>query len=327
MPDSPAALFRRCEQALALRIVGQGDALHHLTLAALGAGGNAYIEGTPGIGKTQLARSLAQLLAGTDERAFRRIQCTPDLLPADFTGVSVYNAGSRQWEFRPGPLFAHVVLADEINRATPKTQSGLLEAMEEGRVTVDEHTHRLPQPFILLATENPIEFHGTYPLPEAQLDRFCVRIRFAPLRHASRVALLQLNPTPAWREGRQDDPLPPLFESPAEIFATRQAVQQVQVSADLQDYLARLGEALDQQGVALGLSPRGLLDLQLLARAEAAYQNRPYVLPDDIKAVFVAAVAHRIILESTHAASGVSAEQICERVLTAAPVPRSTVTR
>jgi MoxR-like ATPase len=246
----------------------------------------------PGVGKTMLARSLAISIGG----AYRRVQCTPDLLPGDVTGVSIFNQKSSDFEFRPGPAFANVLLADEVNRATPRTQSALLECMGEGQVTVDGLARVLPRPFLVIATQNPIEFEGTFPLPEAQLDRFLFRVRIGYPSEADERDLVA-------RIGLHH-PIASLdrIASPEELLRAQAAVPEVHVEASVLDYIVRIVRSTrTHPEIALGASPRGTLALHRASQAYAAVQGRSYVLPDDVKRLAPSTLAHRLVLKSeTH---------------------------
>jgi MoxR-like ATPase len=270
------------------------------------AEGHLLIEDAPGVGKTTLARSLAR---GID-CAFRRIQYTTDLLPSDILGVSVFNQQSGSFDFRRGPIFANVVLADELNRTTPKTQSALLEAMSEGRVSVDNHTHTLPRPFMVVATQNPVEHHGTYPLPESQLDRFLMRIRMGyPDKEAEREILRSHDHQPPI------DRLVPVLRA-ADVLDAQIRVTSVRVEEALRDYILAIAEATRQSElIHIGISPRGSLALQRAAQAAAYLDGRDYCIPDDVKRLVLPVLAHRLVISSKYSSPLRRSEQ-AEAVLT-----------
>jgi MoxR-like ATPase len=282
-----------------------------LALVCLFAGGHLLIEDVPGVGKTSMAKAIARSIAGT----WHRIQFTPDLLPSDVTGVSVWNRIANEFEFRPGGIFANIVLADEINRASPKTQSALLEAMEEQQVTVDVHTYRLASPFMVIATQNPIELEGTYPLPEAQLDRFLMRIEMGYPGRESEVAILDTQGSHASVES-----IIPVA-SGADIVKAAQAIETVHVSDPLKAYIVDLVTATrEHRDLALGVSPRGALALQRAARALAASLGRDYVVPDDVKRLAPAVLEHRMLLAPDAQLRGVGVEDVLRAVTAAVPV-------
>jgi MoxR-like ATPase len=256
-------------------------------LVALMAEGHVLIEDLPGVGKTTLARAVARSV----DLAFARVQCTADLLPADLVGVNVFNQREGRFEFRPGPIFANVVLVDEINRASPKTQSGLLECMQERSVTVDVHTHELARPFLVIATENPVEFEGTYPLPEAQVDRFMVRVSLGYPSARGEIALLAENEVRDRVDG-----LEPVADA-AELLAAQQAAARVHASDALRTYIVTLIQATrDDERVELGASPRAGLMLLRAAKARALLEGRAHALPDDVQALAQPVLAHRLLL-------------------------------
>jgi MoxR-like ATPase len=262
------------------------EVTEHLIVAVL-AGGHALIEDLPGVGKTTLARALARSL----DLEFARVQCTADLLPADVVGTNVFNQRENRFEFRPGPIFANVVLVDEINRASPKTQSGLLECMQERRVTVDVHTHELARPFLVLATQNPIEYEGTYPLPEAQVDRFMVRLSLGYPDAAGEAGMLALH-----ESGDRVGDLEPVADA-AELLAAQDAVARVRASEPLRRYIvALLGHTRADPRVELGASPRAGLLLLRAAKARALLAGRDHALPDDVQRMVAPVLAHRILL-------------------------------
>lgn len=292
-------------------IVGKRETVQ-LAVVGLLCQGHLLIEDVPGVGKTMLARSLARSLGCS----FSRIQFTPDMLPSDVTGVSIFNQVSREFEFRPGPVMAQVVLTDEINRATPKTQAALLEAMEERQVTVDGITHILPRPFIVLATQNPIEYEGTFPLPEAQLDRFLLRLRLGYPESSEEVRVLE----------RQQfrHPLVTLDQvvTVEELIEAQEAVKSVYVSDGIKQYIVEMTRRTRQHpDVYLGASLRGSLTLFKTSQARAALDGRDYVLPDDVKFLSGPALAHRIILSPAARLRDLSSEQVVEELVENIPVP------
>ncbi|HEX6034705.1 MAG TPA: MoxR family ATPase [Anaerolineales bacterium] len=292
-------------------IVGKYQAVELVVIGLL-CQGHVLIEDVPGVGKTMLARSLAKSLDCT----FNRIQFTPDMLPSDVTGVSIFNQEKRTFEFRPGPIMGQIILADEVNRATPKTQAALLEAMEERQVTVDGVTHGLPAPFMVLATQNPIEYEGTFPLPEAQLDRFLLRVRMG-----------YPNPTEEMRvlsEQQLRHPIQSLepIVKVEELLEAIDEIRQVYVSQAIQRYIIDLVGRTRQSGdVYLGASPRGSLALFRAGQARAALQGRDHVLPDDIKALAVPVLGHRIIVSPAARLRELSADRIVQEIVYTAPVP------
>ncbi|GIV90809.1 MAG: ATPase [Chloroflexus sp.] len=283
-----------------------------LVLVALLCRGHVLIEDVPGTGKTMLAKSIARSIGSS----FKRIQCTPDLLPSDVTGVSIFNQQTREFEFRPGPIMAQIVLADEINRATPKTQSALLEAMEERQITVDGVTYPLPQPFVVLATQNPIEYEGTFPLPEAQLDRFLLRVHLGYADRLDEIAILKRQ-----REGHPLETLSKVVEID-ELLALQAAIKQVHVDDLIVEYIVALTTATrNHPDVYLGASTRGALALYRAAQAWAALNGRDYVTPDDIKTLAMPVLAHRLIVSPAARVRNVTAQAVIEEVLTSVPVP------
>lgn len=301
-----------------VRQVVQGkDREIQLALACLLAEGHLLIEDVPGVGKTMLAKSIARSI----DCSFRRIQFTPDLLPSDVTGVSVFNQGIGQFEYRPGPVMAQIVLADEINRATPKTQSALLEAMEEAQVTVDGVTRPLPNPFVVLATENPIEYEGTFPLPEAQLDRFLVRLSLGYPGRDNEIAVLERQ--------RQAHPLDALEQVVGvdDLVAAQEAVKEIHVERLILEYIVSLVEASRaHDDVYLGASPRGSLALYNTARAWAALQGRDYVIPDDVKDMAEPSLAHRLIMSPAARMKNVDSRLVVRELLNNTPVPGARAT-
>jgi MoxR-like ATPase len=293
-------------------VVGKRRLLEQIVAAVL-AGGHVLLEDYPGLAKTLVANSLAAVL-GLD---FKRIQFTPDLLPGDITGGYVYDRAVGRFELRRGPLFANVILADEINRASPKTQSALLEAMQESQVTLEGETMRLPDPFVVMATQNPIEYEGTFPLPEAQLDRFLVKLAVGYPSASEEQEVLRRR-----RERRQDALELERVTGAAELLTMRRAVEEVHVDPDLEAYIVSLVQATRQRRqVAVGASPRGSLALLKLSRAQAAMQGRDYLLPDDIKAFVRPALVHRLILEPDLWMKRHAAEEILDEILQLVPVP------
>lgn len=309
--EDPRLIAERVIANVEKVIVGKSEELQ-LAVIALISQGHVLIEDVPGVGKTMLARSLAKS-SGVD---FKRIQFTPDLLPSDVTGVSIYNQKVGDFVFRPGPIMAQIVLADEINRATPKTQSALLEAMEEHQVTVDGVTYRLPTPFLVLATQNPIEYEGTFPLPEAQLDRFLMRIHLGYPGQTDEVTIMD----------RQQirHPLEELDQvtDGNEIVQVQGAVREVYVDALIKQYIAAIVDATrNHEAAYLGASPRGSLALYRTAQARALMAGRDFVTPDDVKALAYTTLGHRIIVSPSARVKSVSAADIVRECLGRVPVP------
>jgi MoxR-like ATPase len=293
-------------------VVGKRELLEMVMAAAL-AGGHVLLEDYPGLGKTLIARSFASVL-GLD---FKRIQFTPDLLPGDITGGYVYNRASNQFELRKGPVFTNVLLADEINRASPKTQSALLEAMQEEQVTLEGESMRLPQPFLVLATQNPIEYEGTFPLPEAQLDRFMLKLTVGYPNMNDEKEILHRR-----HERRQDEVTLSKITNAAELLDMRAAAEGVHVDADLEGYIAGLVHATrSDRRVAVGSSPRGSLAFLKMARAHAALDGRDYILPDDIKRFAEPVLSHRLILQPEYWMSHQVTGEVIRDVLEKTPVP------
>jgi MoxR-like ATPase len=291
MPTATSQIVTQLQRSIARVIFGKEDVIQ-LALVTLLARGHLLIEDVPGVGKT----TLAQALAKSFHCSFQRIQFTSDLLPSDVLGVSVYNPESREFEFRHGPIFANVVLADEINRTTPRTQSALLEAMNEAQVTVDGRTMPLPQPFLVIATQNPVEHHGTYPLPESQLDRFLMRVKMGyPSPETEREIL---------RSRASDDPVTAMepVADVADVLAMQETVTRVRVDSSLHDYaLEIVNRTRKSDQLALGVSPRGTLMLQRAAQARAFLDGRDFCLPDDFKQLAVPVFAHRVVASARHA--------------------------
>ncbi len=298
-------------------IIGKHEAIE-LVVVALLCEGHVLLEDVPGSGKTMLARSVAVSMGS----AFKRIQCTPDLMPNDVTGVSIFNQKSGEFEFRPGPIFVNILLADEINRATPRTQSALLEAMQEQQVTVDGVTRELPRPFLVLATQNPVEYEGTFPLPEAQLDRFLMRISLGyPNPQDERQILINL---------RREHPITQLKQvvDAHELLTLQRQVWDVHVDDTLQEYIVALAASTrGHPDLALGISPRGSLALFKAAQALAAVNNREHVIPDDIKALALVTLAHRLIVKPEAELRGRGAKAILEDVLQNTPLDLGRVER
>lgn len=292
-------------------IVGKREAVEMAVLALM-CGGHCLIEDVPGVGKTMLARALA----ASTGCSFKRIQFTPDLLPSDVTGTSIYNQGTLNFEFRPGPVFANIVLADEINRATPKTQSALLESMEERQVTVDGVAHRLPSPFFVIATENNIEMHGTYPLPEAQLDRFLLRLHIGYPQKHEEVAVLERQ---ILRHPIED--VQPVL-NPAMIRAIQAAVRRVFITPGVKNYVVDVVAATrEHEAAALGASPRGSLNLMHAAQGWAALHGRDHVIPDDVKTLAPAVLAHRVLMRPEVRHRGITPDSVIHDILERLPVP------
>ena len=295
-------------------VVGKRDSLE-LVLAGILAGGHVLLEDLPGLGKTLTARSFAQVLG----LSFARIQFTPDLLPSDVVGAPIYDQRSGEMVFHPGPVFTQLLLADEINRTPPKTQAALLEAMGEGQVSMDGVTRPLPQPFVVLATDNPIEYEGTYELPEAQLDRFLIRLRLGYLAKSDEITML------ARRLDRKAEAIELREVAGAtELLAMRESLEQVEVSADLLEYVVSIVTATrEHPQIQVGASPRGGLALVQLARGQALLRQRDYVIPDDVKSIAVAALAHRITLRPELWVRQVSADEVMTKLLASVATPRT----
>jgi MoxR-like ATPase len=298
-------------------IVGKRRELE-LVLVGLLCQGHVLIEDVPGVGKTSLARSLAQSLGC----AFSRVQFTPDLLPGDITGSSVFNQQTRQFEFRPGPLMGQIVLADEINRATPKTQSALLEAMEERQITIDGVLHPLPRPFMVIGTQNPIEYEGTFPLPEAQLDRFLLRVSLGYLSKREEIRMIE--------DQQFAHPIQALSAvvSAGELLALQEAVKHVFVSETVKQYVVDVTFATrENDSLYLGSSPRGSLGLFRTGQAYAALQGRDFVLPDDVKALAEAVLAHRVIVNPSARLKQVTPRRVIGDLLQRLPMPDADLSR
>ncbi len=309
-----SSLILQLQRAIARVIRGKDDAIE-LALVALLARGHLLIEDVPGVGKTTLAQSLAHSF----HCSFQRIQFTSDMLPSDVVGISLFNQVEQQFEFKPGPIFANIVLADEINRTTPKTQSALLEAMNEAQVTVDAHTHPLPRPFMVLATQNPIEHHGTYPLPESQMDRFLIRIRMGyPSRETEKEILR------SQADAHSGAGVQPVMEA-SDVLGMQQAAASVRVDESLLDYALEIIEKTRQnERLILGVSPRGSLMLQRAAQARAFIEGRDFCLPDDFKQLVLPVFAHRVVVNARYATTQKKtsqAESILAEIVESTPVP------
>ncbi|MBZ0298361.1 MAG: MoxR family ATPase [Anaerolineae bacterium] len=307
-----STLSEKIIQEVSRAIVGKTDVLHKI-MAAFLSNGHVLLEDYPGLAKTLIASSFASVLG----MSFRRIQFTPDLLPGDITGGYVYDRGQNQFVLRQGPIFAHIVLADEINRASPRTQSALLEAMQERQVTVEGETMKLPEPFIVIATQNPIEYEGTFPLPEAQLDRFMMKLAVGyPTPQEEREIIHRR------RVRRQDDAALQVIASGQDLLDMQRQIEDVFVDDDIEQYLVDLTvRTRSHHQVAVGASPRGSLALLKLSRAWAAIQGRTFVLPDDVKLFVKPALNHRLILQPDLWSSPQAADRVLNEVLQSVPVP------
>ncbi|MCH8745014.1 MAG: MoxR family ATPase [Chloroflexi bacterium] len=308
---SPTAIARRIIENINKVIVGKTSVVEQ-AVATLIADGHLLVEDVPGVGKTMLAKSLSISIGCS----FKRIQFTPDLLPSDVTGISVYNQQRGEFEFREGPIMAQVVLADEINRATPKTQSALLEAMEEHQVTVDGITHHLETPFLVMATQNPIEYEGTFPLPEAQLDRFLMRISLGYPEFMEELSIIERQ--------EQTHPIDSLgaVATPDDIRLLQQGAKAIYVDQLVRQYIVSLTEATRRHSeVSLGASPRASLGLFRAIRAMALVQDRDYVIPDDVKMLAPAIIAHRLVLSPSARMRGVQNTDVVNELLRTVPVP------
>ena len=311
---TPAELHTRASEvleALAGVIVGKGEALH-LLLAAILADGHVLIEDVPGVAKTSMARAAAQVLG----LPFKRVQFTPDLLPADLTGSFIFDQRSMAFEFRRGPIFTQLLLADEINRAAPKTQSALLESMQEQQVTVEGETFALARPFLVIATQNPVELDGTYPLPEAQLDRFLIRVELGYPGEQEELEILRR------RESRSDAIALPQLLKAGELLAMQSVLEDIFVEPTIERYIVALVRSTrDEPGIALGGSPRASLALMKLSRAVAALEGRSFVTPDDVKTGAVPVLAHRLLLRPEHWGGRISTHGIVRSLLDRIPTP------
>ena len=308
------SLCERITENISKVIVGKRDAIE-LLLVALLADGHALIEDVPGVGKTLMAKSLARTIGGT----FKRVQFTPDLLPADITGFNVYNQQAGHFVYQSGPVITNILLADEINRTIPRTQSSLLESMEERQVTVDGQTHLLPHPFFVMATQNPIELEGTFPLPEAQLDRFLLKLRLGYPEKEGEISMLE--------RFREQDPLLNLkaVANPEQITELQRARKRIRVSLPVREYIADIVRATrHNEALRFGASPRGSLGLMRTGQALAALRGRDFVLPDDIKYLTVPVLAHRLILTEEERLRGGTPEHLLEEILGQIAVPAPT---
>lgn len=299
---------------VAKAIVEKDSVIEQLMLAFLG-GGHVLFEDYPGLAKTLMANSFSKAIGC----GFKRVQFTPDLLPADITGTFILNRSTSQFELRKGPIFTNILLADEINRAPPKTQSALLEAMQEFQVTLEGDTHKLPGPFMVVATQNPIEYEGTYPLPEAQIDRFLMRLSIGYPSLKGEAEILRRR-----RARKTDEVAMTSVSSPAVILEMQRAIEDVHVDADIENYIVSIVHETRKHGqVEVGASPRGSLALMKLSQAKAAVAGRDYVLPDDVKDIAVPALAHRLILKPDPWIKGIKPKVIIDKVLSTVPVPKA----
>ncbi|TVY01849.1 AAA family ATPase [Paenibacillus cremeus] len=311
LSDQPQAVLERIVYQVEKVIVGKREVIRKLLVALL-CGGHVLLEDVPGVGKTMLVRALARTIDGS----FKRIQCTADLLPSDLTGVSIYNQHTGAFEFRPGPLMAHIVLADELNRTSPRTQAAMLEAMEERKVTVDGTTYPLPEPFFILATQNPVDFEGTFQLPEAQLDRFLLKLRLGYPQPQEEIEMLN----------RMEDAFPlaqvRTVVLQEEFTALQKEARAIHVDDAIKQYIVQLITATRQHpDVALGASPRATVALMRAAQAQALLQGRSYVIPDDVKELALPVLAHRLMLQTAAAMAGRDAEAIVTAVVGLVPIP------
>ena len=313
--DTSVARIHDCAKELGDRVgevvVGKRSAIDLLMVALL-SDGHVLLDDVPGVGKTTLARAAARCL----DCSFSRIQCTPDLLPSDVLGVHVYNQATAQFVYHQGPLMANIVLVDEINRATPRTQSSMLEAMQERQITVETSTLKLPRPFLVIATQNPVEMSGTYPLPEAQLDRFLLRLKLGYPAEAEETTMLRNH-----RAGNPMERLEPLLRAD-ELIDLQAQCRKVHVAEDVESYLVRLVRATrEDPRIELGASPRATLALYAASQALAAVQGRSYVLPDDVKALFLPVLGHRVVLAADERLRGRSEEDVLNAILSEVATP------
>lgn len=305
------SLCKRIVENVARVVVGKNEAIELLMVALL-ADGHVLLEDVPGLGKTMVAKALAKSMGGS----FRRVQFTPDLLPSDVTGFNIYKQETGEFCFTPGPVMTNVLLADEINRTIPRTQSSLLESMEERQVTVDGQTHPLPHPFFVMATQNPIELEGTFPLPEAQLDRFLMKIRLGYPEKSEEIAILE--------RFQEEDPMLALaaVTNPAEVVELQEARKIIHISAPIREYIVDIVRATrSNPSLRLGASPRSSLGLMRAGQALAALRERNYILPDDIKYLAVPVLAHRLILKEEERLRGETTEHFLEGIIRQIPAP------
>ena len=312
--DQVALTCKGITNEVAKAIVEKGEVIDQMMLALL-ANGHVLFEDFPGLAKTLMANTFSRAI-GCD---FKRVQFTPDLLPADITGTFILNRQTSQFELRKGPIFTNVMLADEINRAPPKTQSALLEAMQEAQVTLEGETHKLAGPFMVVATQNPIEYEGTYPLPEAQIDRFLMRLSIGYPSKVGEKEILRRR-----RVRKTDEVVINHVSNPAQVLEMQAAIEEVHVDDDIENYIVSIVQETRNHGqVEIGASPRGSLALMKLSQAKAALSGRDFVLPDDVKDVAISALAHRLILKPDPWIKGIKTEVIVKKVLTTVPVPKA----
>ncbi len=307
------SLSKKISENVSQVIVGKRQSIELLLVALLGEG-HVLLEDVPGVGKTIMAKSLASSIGGS----FKRVQFTPDLLPADVTGFNVYNQQADKFQFQPGPVMANILLADEINRTIPRTQSSLLESMEERQVTIDGQTFQLPLPFFVMATQNPIELEGTFPLPEAQLDRFLLKVHLGYPDKGEEVSILE--------RFQKEDPLQKIeaVANPDQISELQQARRRIRISSPVAEYIADIvGATRTHTSLRFGASPRGSLGLMRASQALAALRGREYVLPDDVKHLACPVLSHRLILKEEDRLRAVTPEKVIEEILTKIPVPPS----